>query len=333
VRSSTLEGGRCQVCRERLRKSRVGKVLFCSTECKRYKEALASRGLAVQQLRAPPSRSTPRGSVISRVALRQVKKPSTCSWGRFLLSRPPIRRKKSSKAIVSSTSKAAPKKVMKRATPPPPPPPPRRQLKPKSVSCRAKRPERVAAAKVRAAPVMKKKASRQELRTTKGQRYLSSRGITAPAAKAKTGSATRSRKKTPTTRYVPKPRSQRTQAVRPTRIGRVPGKKQRLKAWCCERAEGYGIKIRNFTGSWKSGRAFCAIVYSACPSASRLAPAKTKALKARARLKLAFDTAHTMLGVEPLLEPEDITDLPRPDEKCIMLYVSMLHAAIAQRGL
>ena len=30
-------------------------------------------------------------------------------------------------------------------------------------------------------------------------------------------------------------------------------------------------------------------------------------------------------------QPEDITDLPRPDEKCVMLYVSMLHSAITSR--
>ena len=115
------------------------------------------------------------------------------------------------------------------------------------------------------------------------------------------------------------------------RVGRIPGKKQRLKAWCCERTKGYGINIRNFSGSWKSGRAFCAIVFSACPSVIALRPQNTKRLTPAERFKLAFDIAETKLGVEPLLEPEDM-DLPRPDEKCVILYVSMLHMAISSRN-
>ena len=118
-----------------------------------------------------------------------------------------------------------------------------------------------------------------------------------------------------TAKYTPKKRS-----IRPTHETDAEphtGKKQRLKAWCNERATGYGIKINNFSRSWKSGKAFCAIVYSACPSVSKLRPEKTKTMKAAQRLKLAFDTAHIRLGVEPILEPEDITDLPRPDENVL----------------
>ena len=171
--------------------------------------------------------------------------------------------------------------------------------------------------------------SRVKKKKNAGESYLKRKGLSVDDLFKR--SSVKSKNRSTTTKYTPKKRSIRTQPTKPMRVNKIPGKKQRLKAWCQERATGYGIKINNFSRSWKSGKAFCAIVYSACPSVSKLRPEKTKTMKAAQRLKLAFDTAHIRLGVEPILEPEDITDLPRPDEKCVVLYVSMLHRAITSR--
>lgn len=173
----------------------------------------------------------------------------------------------------------------------------------------------------------KSSVSRVTSKKSAGELYLKRKGLSVDDI------LKRSSTKSSTTKYVSNKRSIRNQAVKPMRVNRIPGKKQRLKAWCQERTRGYDIKINNMSRSWKNGKAFCALVYSACPKISQLSKEKTKSMKAAQRLKLAFDIAELQLGVEPVLEPEDITDLPRPDEKCIILYVSMIYRAITSRGL
>ena len=35
-------------------------------------------------------------------------------------------------------------------------------------------------------------------------------------------------------------------------------------------------------------------------------------------------------GVSRVLDVEDIVDFPKPDDKCVMLYVSLLHKGVAK---
>lgn len=167
-----------------------------------------------------------------------------------------------------------------------------------------------------------------------GKLFLSKKGLSSVDDVLKRASKKRGCKGTSQRFEGKKKRSLRTQTTRPMRVNRIPGKKQRLKAWCRQRVDGigYNVKINNFTSNFKSGRAFCALVYSACPSMANLRHEHTTNLTKQQRLELAFRVAHSKLGVEPILEPEDITDLPRPDEKVVVLYVSMLHRAITSIG-
>jgi len=389
-------GNACRTCHNPIRKSAKG-VLFCSTECSRYKEALNRTGMDV----VPKQRAGRSRSVVERAKLKRVE-PKKSSWGFFFTSRAAVPRQKivsrkkkeaesylERKGLNKSTSSRKPMKkkkqvVVKESSPPSipkrrtmrssttitkkvvaPPPSipkrrtmrsstvPRRQTTPKSkVMTRCAPPPVVTVTKKKTTkkkmttkrePVPKRQifssskptlttsssSSRVKSKKNAGESYLKRKGLSVDDILKRSSV----KSKTRSTKYIPKKRSLRTQPTKPMRVNKIPGKKQRLKAWCQERAYscGYNIKINNMSRSWKNGKAFCAIVFSACSSISKLRPEQTNSMKPAQRLKLAFDTAHVRLGVEPILEPEDITDLPRPDERCVVLYVSMLHRAISSR--
>ncbi|CAC5414507.1 DST [Mytilus coruscus] len=109
----------------------------------------------------------------------------------------------------------------------------------------------------------------------------------------------------------------------------VPGQpedissKEALKIWGQRTVEGYpGVKIRNFTNSWRDGKAFLAIIHRNRPDLIDIS--RTRHNNNRQNLELAFGTAERELAVTRLLDPEDV-DVPEPDEKSIITYVSSLY--------
>jgi len=92
--------------------------------------------------------------------------------------------------------------------------------------------------------------------------------------------------------------------------------------WAKTRCEDYGVEVTNFTSSWKDGLAFLALVHSHFPKSFDFAAIKAKT--PNERLAVAFDTAGAQ-GVPPLLDPEDVTDLPVPDKRSILTYLSCLY--------
>jgi len=104
--------------------------------------------------------------------------------------------------------------------------------------------------------------------------------------------------------------------------------KDALLLWCQRKTKGYpGVDIRNFTTSWKNGLAFNALIHKHRPDLldfSELQPSQH-----RNNLNQAFTVAEEQLGVTKLLDPEDF-DCPRPDEKSVMTYVSMLYQYFAK---
>jgi len=97
--------------------------------------------------------------------------------------------------------------------------------------------------------------------------------------------------------------------------------KEGLLLWCQKKTAGYrDVKVENFTNSWTSGLAFCALIHRHRPDLLDYDPLdKNDAAK---NLELAFDVAEKHLGIPRLLDVEDLTNVAKPDERSIMTYVS-----------
>ncbi|XP_070495965.1 dystrophin, isoforms A/C/F/G/H-like isoform X7 [Chironomus tepperi] len=110
----------------------------------------------------------------------------------------------------------------------------------------------------------------------------------------------------------------------------ISGIEKSLKAWVCKFTERHGLKVNDFTQSWNDGLAFLYILYETIPVKFDLAAAKK--MHPNARLKMAFDMAYDQLGIEKLLDPEDV-NVKRPDRKSILMYIMCLYNAIHKKGL
>lgn len=75
--------------------------------------------------------------------------------------------------------------------------------------------------------------------------------------------------------------------------------------------------------SFADGLAFCALIHRHRPDL--IDYASLTAEDRLGNLNLAFNVAHEHLGVSKLLDAEDIVNMPKPDERCIMTYVAQLY--------
>ncbi|NXD31922.1 SMTL1 protein, partial [Spelaeornis formosus] len=91
------------------------------------------------------------------------------------------------------------------------------------------------------------------------------------------------------------------------------------------------VDVQNFSGSWGSGLAFCALLHSFFPDAFDFATLEPNAR--RDNFALAFATAEERAGCAPLLEVEDMVRLPVPDAKCVYTYVQELYRCLVAKGL
>ncbi|KAJ3612771.1 hypothetical protein NHX12_019029 [Muraenolepis orangiensis] len=94
---------------------------------------------------------------------------------------------------------------------------------------------------------------------------------------------------------------------------------KKLLQWVQKRTRKYGVAVQDFGKSWTSGLAFLAVIKSIDPSLVDMRRALLRT--PRENLEEAFRTAHYTLGIPRLLEPEDVS-ISRPEEQCIMTYVS-----------
>ncbi|XP_075861055.1 plectin isoform X27 [Microcebus murinus] len=102
--------------------------------------------------------------------------------------------------------------------------------------------------------------------------------------------------------------------------------KEKLLLWSQRMVEGYqGLRCDNFTSSWRDGRLFNAIIHRHKPMLIDMN--KVYRQSNLENLDQAFSVAERDLGVTRLLDPEDV-DVPQPDEKSIITYVSSLYDAM-----
>ncbi|XP_044525577.1 plectin [Gracilinanus agilis] len=102
--------------------------------------------------------------------------------------------------------------------------------------------------------------------------------------------------------------------------------KEKLLLWSQRMVEGYqGLRCDNFTASWRDGRLFNAIIHRHKPMLIDMN--KVYQQSNLENLDQAFNVAERELGVTRLLDPEDV-DVPQPDEKSIITYVSSLYDAM-----
>ncbi|XP_004542319.2 uncharacterized protein clmnb isoform X3 [Maylandia zebra] len=93
-----------------------------------------------------------------------------------------------------------------------------------------------------------------------------------------------------------------------------------LLQWVQRCTSKYGVDVKDFGKSWRSGLAFLALVKSINPVMVDLRESFHR--DPVENIRQAFMIAHHSLDVPPLLEPEDVT-CTSPDEQSIITYVSM----------
>uniref|UniRef100_H3CDH4 EH domain-binding protein 1-like protein 1 n=1 Tax=Tetraodon nigroviridis TaxID=99883 RepID=H3CDH4_TETNG len=97
---------------------------------------------------------------------------------------------------------------------------------------------------------------------------------------------------------------------------------QSLLEWCQEVTQGHkGVKITNFSTSWRNGLAFCAIFHRFHPDKidfQRLDPYNIEHNN-----KKAFD-GFAALGISRLMEPSDMVLPPVPDRLIVMTYLNQI---------
>jgi len=100
--------------------------------------------------------------------------------------------------------------------------------------------------------------------------------------------------------------------------------KEGLLLWCKKKTEGYkDVKVENFHFSFQNGLALCALIHRHRPDLLDFSSLSSEN-KAQ-NLQLAFDIAERELDVPKLLDVTDMIDVPKPDERSVMTYVSLLY--------
>nr|XP_029519420.1 microtubule-actin cross-linking factor 1 isoform X1 [Oncorhynchus nerka] len=100
--------------------------------------------------------------------------------------------------------------------------------------------------------------------------------------------------------------------------------KEKLLLWSQKASEGWpGLRCTNFSSSWSDGRMFNALLHRFRPD---LIDMEVVAQQSNLdNLEQAFEIAES-LGVTRLLDAEDV-DVPSPDEKSVITYVSSIYDA------
>ncbi|XP_062911658.1 alpha-actinin-2 isoform X5 [Mobula hypostoma] len=104
--------------------------------------------------------------------------------------------------------------------------------------------------------------------------------------------------------------------------------KEGLLLWCQRKTAPYrNVNVQNFHTSWKDGLALCALIHRHRPDL--IDYSKLQKDDALYNLNLAFEIAEKELDIPKMLDPEDIVNTPKPDQRALMTYVSCFYHAFA----
>nr|1BHD_A Chain A, UTROPHIN [Homo sapiens]1BHD_B Chain B, UTROPHIN [Homo sapiens] len=102
-----------------------------------------------------------------------------------------------------------------------------------------------------------------------------------------------------------------------------------LLSWVRQTTRPYSqVNVLNFTTSWTDGLAFNAVLHRHKPDL--FSWDKVVKMSPIERLEHAFSKAQTYLGIEKLLDPEDVA-VRLPDKKSIIMYLTSLFEVLPQQ--
>eukprot|EP01122_Echinamoeba_exundans_P009062 TRINITY_DN311_c0_g1_i1.p2 TRINITY_DN311_c0_g1~~TRINITY_DN311_c0_g1_i1.p2 ORF type:complete len:798 (-),score=275.14 TRINITY_DN311_c0_g1_i1:120-2513(-) len=105
--------------------------------------------------------------------------------------------------------------------------------------------------------------------------------------------------------------------------------KEALLLWYQKKTKGYkNVNVQDFHRSFQDGLAWCAVIHKHRPDLidfDSLNPSDSMG-----NLKLAFEIADKHLDVPQILDPADIVDTAKPDERSIITYCSALYHVFAK---
>ncbi|XP_037296445.1 microtubule-actin cross-linking factor 1 isoform X21 [Manduca sexta] len=99
--------------------------------------------------------------------------------------------------------------------------------------------------------------------------------------------------------------------------------REALLSWARRSTAKYpGVRVTDFTSSWRDGLAFNALIHRNRPDLIDWRNIRSR--QVRERLETAFHVVEKEYGVTRLLDPEDV-DTHEPDEKSLITYISSLY--------